>query len=239
MGHVTVIPAFGDNFIYLYGYEGRFVFAVDPSEAVPVLEKLKNNDLVLSDILITHHHRDHVAGVKELVNKTGCRVISTDNGVVGVDMLVRDDQVVTFGETSVRVIATPGHTRTSVCYHVTLAGSDPVVFTGDTLFVGGCGRIFECDGKTMWDSLCRLAALPVETLVYPGHDYTIENYEFALTIDPDDASLQQRLRDLQNIQEGGGYTSPSTIGEERQSNVFMRAKDHHDFTQLRRKKDVF
>lgn len=238
MDRVTIIEAYGDNFIYLYRYDGRKVFAVDPAESAAVLKVLESNDLVLTDVLITHHHFDHTGGVKDLKKKTGCRVMGGDKRIAGVDQLVEGGQVLTFGSVSVRVIATPGHTRTSVCYFAECCGDDesPAVFTGDTLFVGGCGRIFECGAETMWGSLRELAELADEALVYPGHDYTVENYEFALTVDPENEVFRRRLQEVVRAERNG---VPSTMGQEKVSNIFLCAKDSRVFGELRRRKDVF
>ena len=152
-------------------------------------------------------------------------------------------------------MATPGHTRTSVCYYVPPQTDDEpgVVYTGDTLFVGGCGRLVECDAATMWESLQKLAALPPETLVYCGHDYTLENYEFAVAIAPDSRRFRDRLAEVQKAVEYGHLTVPSTIAQERATNIFLRAdnpqikaalgmpdaESHEVFAELRRRKDLF
>ncbi len=181
MGSVITIPALGDNFIYLCRYEQGKAFAVDPCESVKVLNALKEHDLKLTHILITYHHEDHTSGVGKLKNTTGCSVIGADGRrITGIDKVVANGDIITIGDRQIKVIGTPGHTRTSVCYYmkgtVDKAG---IVWTGDTMFIGGCGRILECDANDLRESLSRIAALPEETHVYCGHDYTIENYEFA------------------------------------------------------------
>ena len=115
----------------------------------------------------------------------------------------------------------------------------PAVFTGDTLFIGGCGRLFECDAKTMWNSFRKLASLPDEAKVYPGHEYTLENYEFANKIEPNNPSLQQRLSEVKQLYEQYGQTVPSTIAQEKATNIFMRAATPQVFADIRRKKDKF
>ena len=138
---VIVLKSGGDNYIYLYIYESGKAFVVDPCESGCVLKVLKSESLTLTDILVTHHHFDHVGGVEELKELAGCRVIGGDGGrIPGIDRVVSDGDVLDFAGARVRVIGTPGHTRSSVCYYV-----DGVLFTGDTLFVNGCGRILECD----------------------------------------------------------------------------------------------
>jgi len=178
MDQVITIPALGDNFIYLYKYSKTAAFAVDPAESTGVLKALKDNGLTLSAILITHHHYDHTGGAGELKHKTGGKIIGGDKRrIPGIDSVVEDGQTLSFGDAKVQVIATPGHTSTGVCYYKepSVQNRPGVLWTGDTLFIGGCGRLLECDARTMWASLQKLASLPDDTLVYCGHDYTLEN----------------------------------------------------------------
>ncbi len=236
MNAVITLPAFGDNFIYLVRYEPGKALAVDPGEAGGVLRALKEHDLVLTTVLVTHHHYDHSGGVGDLKRQTGCKVIGPDKRIPSVDQIVNSKQTITVGRLKIEVIGTPGHTRTSVCFLVCPFGDNPhgLLFTGDTMFIGGCGRVFETDMQTMYDSLRILASLPDDTLVYPGHDYTEENYRFALTIEPDNEAVKTRLAQIQK-----DPMPPSTIARERATNVFIRANDAQVFAQLRRKKDVF
>jgi hydroxyacylglutathione hydrolase len=252
MDSVITIPALGDNLIYLHRHNRSDCLVVDPSDCSPVLRILREQDLSLTTILITHHHWDHTGGVAELKQKTGCKIIGGDKRrILGIDQLVEDGEILPVGDADVHVIATPGHTSTSVCYYVPpSAGSvSGILWTGDTLFVGGCGRLFEGNAESMWESLQRLASLPDDTLVYCGHDYTLENYEFALSIEPDNQVVKRRLHDIERT----GQTVPSTILQERTTNVFLRAgtselksaldmpqaKDFEAFAELRRRKDVF
>jgi hydroxyacylglutathione hydrolase len=252
MENVITIPAFGDNLIYLYPYVGGDCLAVDPGGGAPVLRALEQHNLTLKTILITHHHGDHTGGIGDLKRKTGCRVIGADDRRIrGIDKLVADGQSVHVGDAEIQVIATPGHTSTSVCYYMppSQSGTSGILWTGDTMFVGGCGRLFESDAQTMWNSLQRLASLPDDTLVYCGHDYTVENYEFALSIEPDNTAAEQRLREIQQT----GRTVPSTMLQERTTSIFLRAgttevkaaldmpqaKDYEVFAELRQRKDIF
>jgi len=182
MDPVITVPALGDNFIYLYRYDQRNAFAVDPGESSAVLGVLRRYGLNLTMILVTHHHWDHVAGVDELKKISGCEVIGGDRRIRSIDHVVGDGQILEAGDVRIQVIATPGHTQAAVCYHLqpSKAGKNGILWTGDTLFIGGCGRLFECDARTMWDSLVKLTSLPDETVVYCGHDYTVENYEFPM-----------------------------------------------------------
>lgn len=234
MNTVTVIRAFGDNFIYLVEYEkGRF-FAVDPGESEGIIRVFDGARGDLTAILVTHHHFDHVGGVGELVERFGCEVIGPEGLKTGVGRVVGDRDVVGLGGVNIEVIGTPGHTKSSICYFVPAVGSfaQPLVFTGDTLFTGGCGRVFETDMETMYSSLMKLGGLAGDTLVYPGHDYTEENYRFALK--NSDIAIEKRLLEVQR-----GEVRFTTMAEELETNVFLRAGNGVEFGRLRRKKDVF
>ncbi len=256
MDSVITIPASGDNFIYLYKYGKNNALAVDPCDSSVVLKILKERNLNLTTILITHHHWDHTGGVSELKKKTGCKVVGADRRrIPAIDFFVDDKQVLTIDNIEVHVISTPGHTNTSVCYYVPVTDENEhkILWTGDTLFVGGCGRILECNARTMWNSLLKLASLPDDTLVYCGHDYTQENYEFSLTIEPDNKNVKQRLLQIKETIRKGEFTVPSDILQEKTTNIFLRsdaneiktalnmsnARPVDVFTELRRRKDFF
>lgn len=244
MERVIVIPALGDNFSYLFRYQENKAVAIDPADGSVVLNKIEKHDLELSAILATHHHFDHTAGIKELRHKTNCQVIISGQAGGG--------EGLNFGNYQVKIIPTPGHTSDSVCFYIEpTENTEGIVFTGDTLFIAGCGRPIENDVGIMWDSLQKLAALPEETLVYPGHDYTEENYEFALTIEPENKTIQKLLEDIR--QRDGISAVPSTIAREKQTNVFLRSNrpeikaavnmpqtsDGEVFAELRKRKNIF
>ena len=240
MNKIATIRAFHDNFIYLYQYDQNKTIAIDPGDSTPVLKALEEHGLNLTTILVTHHHWDHIGGVSELKKKTGCKIIGGDKQRISdIDCIVEDNQVLTFANIKINVIATPGHTRTGICYHIPHNLESGVLFTGDTLFVGGCGRLFECDAKTMWSSLQKLAALPENTSVYCGHDYTLENYEFALETEPNNPDIKKRLSGIQQTFQQGKLTVPSTIAQEKATNLFLRAETPEIFAELRRRKDIF
>ena len=256
MDSVITISALGDNYIYLYRYNQSDAFVVDPRESFSVLNTLKKHKLNLTAILLTHYHRDHTGGAAELKKKTSCKVIGPDKQrIQSVDYPAEDEQILEIGNLKVQVIATPGHTRTSVCYYIQPLNEkeNGILWTGDTLFVGGCGRLFECDASSMWDSLQKLASLPDDTLVYSGHDYTLENYEFALSIEPGNQTIQKCLNELKQTQKTSKPTVPSTILRERETNPFLRADTSElraalnmphipaadVFAELRRRKDAF
>ena len=256
MNSVITIPALGDNFIYLYRYNQNESLAIDPGDGSLVSRTLKEHGLNLKAILLTHHHWDHVAGTDELKRKTGCKVIGADKRrIPGIDLVVSDGQILPVGDSRLRVIVTPGHTSTSVCYYMEPSASNKngILWTGDTLFIGGCGRLLECNAKSMAESLQKLASLPDDTLVYCGHDYTLENYEFALGIEPENQVVKERLEQIKQMLKRGELTVPSTMLQERNTNCFLRAgtpelkaalgmQDAQAvkvFAELRRRKDIF
>ncbi|UCE50144.1 MAG: hydroxyacylglutathione hydrolase [Phycisphaerales bacterium] len=243
MEPVITIPALGDNYIYLYCYHQDNAFVVDPGNATALLKALEKHGLNLTDVLATHHHFDHTAGIEELKNKTGCKVCDGNKA-----------EILHIANLNVRVITTPGHTLDSVCYYVQPSERySGILFTGDTLFIGGCGRPIECDAETMWHSLQKIAALPDDTLIYPGHDYTEENYEFELTIEPNNPAVKLRLDEIKQAQRQGFPTVPSTMLQEKTTNVFLRAHTPEIksalnmptataaevFAELRRRKNIF
>ncbi len=228
---ITILTALQDNYIYLAADHTGNTLAVDPAESRPVLDCLKRKNLTLSLILTTHSHADHTGGIETLKRKTGCRVFGPhidsiiDSGPKPEPHKI-DSPLGLF-----QVLLTPGHTNDSVCYYLPASTSSAgVVFTGDTLFVNGCGRLFSGDAQSLWQSLRTLAALPDETLVYCGHEYAEENYRFALTIEPDNTAIRTRLHETQQALRKGLPTVPSTIGREKQFNPFLRA----DTTPIRR-----
>ena len=238
MNKIFIIRAFYDNFIYLYQYNQNKVIAIDPGESKPVLKELEKNNLSLAAILLTHHHSDHIGGISELKNKTGCKIIGSDKKRIHpIDEVVSDKQILTFDNTNIEVIATPGHTSTSVCYYISKNEEleNGILFTGDTLFIGGCGRLFECNAATMWNSLQKLASLPDDTKVYCGHDYTMENYKFALQEDPNNPQIMKIIAEMKHSQ------SPvtSTIGQEKATNIFLKANTSNIFASYRHKKDIY
>ncbi len=247
MGSVIVIPALGDNFTYLFRYQENKAIAIDPADASLVLNEIKKHDLELTAILATHHHGDHTAGIKELQSKTNCQAIIGNQNFA-------DSRILDFGNCRIKIIPTPGHTTDSACFYIEPSeNNDGIVFTGDTLFIAGCGRPIENDAATLWDSLQKLTALPDNTLVYPGHNYTEENYEFALTIEPNNKTILKLLEDIRKKQSQGELTVPSTIARQKQTNIFLRANspkikaalnmpdatDAQVFAELRKQKNIF
>jgi len=253
---LIVIPLPGDNLAYVYRSEGNRAFAVDAGQAGPVLQCLGQRGWELEALFVTHHHWDHTGGVKELKRRYGCRLIGSDaQRIDGLDEVARHGDVVHAAGVEVEVVGTPGHTRSSVCYYVRGKQDKQVgvLFSGDTLFVGGCGRILECDVGTMWMSLQRLSRLPEPTLVCAGHDYALENYEFAVGIMGKGGIEEQRLKEIRAAQQQGKRAVVSRISDERRSNIFLRSGQAEVrkalgmeevgtvevFAELRRRKDAF
>lgn len=220
---ILTLPVLNDNYIYLlHDSVSGETAAVDPAVAQPVLDALAQKGWQLTCILNTHHHGDHVGGNLELKQKTGCTVIaalSDRHRIPGMDRGVVDGDVITLGEHSAEVISTPGHTSGHVVYH--FAG-DNALFCGDTLFVMGCGRLFEGTAEQMWHSLRKLKTLPGSTRIYCAHEYTQANGRFALTVDPDNVQLQQRMDVIDQLRAKHLPTVPSTIEQELATNPFFR-----------------
>lgn len=219
------IPAFSDNYIWAI-QQGRQCLVVDPGDAAPVLDYLKQQQLALSGILITHHHADHTGGLKALLTEfPDCPVYGPKgNHIKGVGHhLDHGDTITPLTELTLTVMTVPGHTLDHIAFYAgdAFIGS-PLLFCGDTLFAGGCGRIFEGDAGMMYTSLARLSELPAETLVYCAHEYTLANLRFAAKADPDNADLSSRMRQEQQKREQDQPTLPSSIGIELRTNPFLR-----------------
>ena len=226
---------YAENFIYML-LEGRRAAVVDPGAAQPVTAALQAQGCTLELVLITHHHADHTGGVAELKEQSQCRVVGPPGGLTAVDEPVGEGDVVSFPGCSIEVLSVPGHTAHDVAYYLPGAKA---VFTGDTLFAGGCGRVFSGRPQVMWASLCRLLALPEDTRVYGGHDYTQENLEFAASMDPDNAAVRERLDVFCRREAEGRPFEASTIAEEKRTNPFLRCRDAADFARVRSRKDAW
>jgi len=229
---VIPVPVLMDNYAYLVVDEASGEAAVaDPSEAEPVLDAVGREGLRLRAIWNTHHHWDHVGGNRDLlVSIPDLAVVGYGpdrSRIPGLTEPVEDGQEFRFGSVRVRVVFIPAHTSGHVAYHLP---EERAVFTGDTLFAGGCGRLFEGNPSMMVDSLSRLSSLPPETRVYCGHEYTEKNLAFALTLEPGNADLKRKYEKVRKLRQEGEPTVPSTIAEELATNPFLRA----DSAELRR-----
>jgi len=239
---MIILTDFSDNLVALYEYMPGRALVVDPPDAASVLRALDTHQLELTTILVTHHHGDHVGGIPGLKHETGCTVLGSDAArIPEMDQVVTEEQAIQLGPATIETLETPGHTRTEVCYYrVPGAGeTSGLLWAGDTLFVGGCGRLFEGTAEQMYDAFQKLKALPDDTQVYCGHEYTVENYQFALTIEPDNQAIQDALTAARAALAQGHPTVPSTIGKEKETNLFMRASSVEEFARLRQRKDRF
>ncbi len=251
---IEQIPVLRDNYVYLLRDDANGACAaVDPSLASPVLAALARLGWTLTHIFNTHHHHDHTGGNLELKQATGCTIVGNRRDaarIPGIDVAVDDGGVVALGALQARVMDVSGHTLGHIAYWF---ASQHALFCGDTLFSLGCGRLFEGTPAQMWSSLKKLRALPDETRVYCGHEYTESNARFALSIDAHNPALVRRAAEVRGLREGGLPTVPSLLADEKAANPFLRADDPGllaaaglsglepvaAFAEIRRRKDVF
>lgn len=222
--NVLAVPAFEDNYLWLI-HDGNHAAVVDPGDAAPVLKALEQHQLTLSAILLTHHHRDHTGGVADLLQRFAVPVFGPRNeSITAVKQLLSEGDSVTIPELGLHlaVLDVPGHTRGHIAY---VAHEQGWLFCGDTLFAGGCGRLFEGTPAQMVNSLEKLAALPDETQVYCAHEYTLSNLRFALEVEPRNPALIKRMQDEQTKRQRGMATVPSSIGLEKATNPFLRYRE--------------
>ncbi len=241
---IMTVPCLKDNYAYLIVH-GESCAVVDPSEAEPVMAALQREGLMLTHILNTHHHGDHTGGNLELKRAFGAQVVGPAHDaarIPGLDIGVGEAMGWTFAGLAVDVLEVPAHTRGAITFVI-----DGHAFTGDTLFVMGCGRLFEGGAATMFASLAKLQALPDTTQIWCGHEYAASNGRFALTLEPDNAALQARVRTLCS------RSVPSTMAQEKATNPFLRTHsaeirrtlgmEQGDavgvFAEIRRRKDAF
>ena len=231
-------PCLSDNYgVLVHDPVSGDTASIDAPDASAVEAALAENNWKLTHILVTHHHFDHTQGISELKSKYKCHVIGPEaeaSKIKTLDETKKDGDQFTFGGESVTVISTPGHTLGMINFYFP---QSKVVFTGDTLFALGCGRIFEGDADMMWQSLSKLAELPAETTVYCGHEYTQANAQFSLTIEPDNHVLTKRAQEIDELRARGKPTVPTSIGLELATNVFLRAGNAKEFTRIRTAKD--
>ncbi len=251
---IVQLAVLDDNYIYLiHDLESGETAAVDPAIAPPVLDKLNEKGWQLKYILNTHHHWDHVGGNLEIKAKTGCQIIASDadrERIPGIDIAVTEGDSIALGRHHAKILFTPGHTSGHIVYHF---AEDNLLFCGDTLFVMGCGRLFEGSAEQLWHSLQKLKSLPESTKLFCTHEYTQTNGRFALSLEPDNERLQQKMKQVDQLRARGQSTVPSTIAEELATNPFFREtspalqetlkmsgqRDVDIFAKIRKLKDSF
>ena len=221
---IRLFPCLSDNFGYLiHDPASGATASIDAPEAAPVIKALQREGWHLTDILVTHHHADHVGGIAELKQKYDCRVVAPHDktaAIPEVDERVKQGDTVKIGTLTARVLETPGHTLDHISY---VFDDERALFAADTLFSIGCGRVFEGTYPMMWESLLKLRALPDDMRLYCGHEYTASNVKFALGIEPNNPALQARAKDVDALRAAGKPTIPVLLGEEKKANVFLRA----------------
>ena len=237
---IEIISCLQDNYSYLIIDEtNNNACVVDPSEAKPIINFLENKDLKLKYILNTHHHYDHIGGNKELKKKYKSIVIGYKNDahrIPEIDILVEDGQIWKKDNFEAKIFHIPGHTSGHICFHFY---NDNFLFTGDTLFSLGCGRLFEGTYKDMFDSLNKIKSLPENTSIFCGHEYTLQNSKFCIKYDPDNLALKNKIDDIEKKLKNNLPTVPSVLKDEINCNIFLKAKDLESFTKLRDLKDNF
>jgi hydroxyacylglutathione hydrolase len=237
---IEIISCLQDNYSYLIIDEtNNNACVVDPGEAKPIINFLENKDLKLKYILNTHHHFDHIGGNKELKKKYKSIVIGYKNDahrIPEIDILVEDGQIWKRDNFEAKIFHIPGHTSGHICFHFY---KDNFLFTGDTLFSLGCGRLFEGTYKDMFDSLNKIKSLPENTNIFCGHEYTLQNSKFCIKYDPDNLVLKNKIVDIKKKLKNNLPTVPSILKDEINCNIFLKAKDLESFSKLRDLKDNF
>jgi hydroxyacylglutathione hydrolase len=240
MVEIVRVPALSDNYIWLmHEPESGETIVVDPAEAAPVLAAAEARGWRITQVWNTHWHPDHTGGNAEVKAATGCTITgpaAEAERIPTLDRLVREGDRVGIGAIEAQVLETPAHTAGHVSYYLP---SEQLAFVGDTLFAMGCGRLFEGDAEQMHGNLQRLAQLPPETRIYCAHEYTLSNARFAITVDPDNRALVERVAQVEAQRAREEPTVPTTIALERATNPFMRASSAQAFSDLRLAKDQF
>lgn len=230
---VHMFPCRSDNYgVLLHDSDSNLTAAIDTPELEPVRAALSEKGWSLDYILNTHHHFDHVEGNEPLKSEFGCQIIGPEgeaDKIPGIDKTLAEGDEFEFGAHVIKVIVTPGHTRAPSTYWIP---DSNLLFAGDTIFTMGCGRLFEGTPQMMWDSLQKIMALPPETLIYSGHEYTLSNGEFALSIEPGNEQLVARVENVREARRSRLPTVPTTLEEELATNVFLRTSSPEIRTRL-------
>ncbi|MEQ4453573.1 MULTISPECIES: hydroxyacylglutathione hydrolase [Kosakonia] len=220
--NLNSIPAFQDNYIWVLNNDDGRCLIVDPGEAAPVLRALEENQWQPEAILLTHHHNDHVGGVEALRQHFPDVVVygPEETQDKGTTQIVKEGDVISVLGHDFSVFATPGHTLGHICFF-----SSPYLFCGDTLFSGGCGRLFEGTASQMYQSFCKINALPDDTVICCAHEYTLGNMKFAISILPQDPALNEYYRKVNELRAKNQKTLPVILKNERRINLFLRTED--------------
>jgi len=237
---IKIIPCLKDNYSYLLIDDiNNTSCVIDPSEADPIAKILDKNNIRLDFILNTHHHYDHVGGNKKLKEKYGAKIvgyIDDKNRIPEIDITVKDKQIWKEKKFEAKIFHIPGHTSGHICFYFF---NEKIIFSGDTLFSLGCGRIFEGTYSQMFNSLKFFKDLPLDTNIYCGHEYTLKNSDFCLKYDPDNENLKKKIIIIKEKLEKNLPTLPTTIKDEIECNIFLRSKNLVNFSKLRDLKDNF
>jgi len=220
---VTPISCLTDNYAYIIHDDNfKTVGVVDPSEAKPIISFLKKKNLKLNYILNTHHHFDHIGGnieLKKIYNAKIVGFLGDKRRIPGIDIALRNNENWSFGNSTVKVFHIPGHTLGHICFFFE---KEKIVFTGDTLFSLGCGKIFEGNHEQMLTSLNKIKQLPKDTMIYCGHEYTYKNAEFCMKYDSDNIDLKKKFEKIKKLRSQNLPTIPSSLEDEIKSNIFLR-----------------
>ena len=238
--NIEIIPCLQDNYSYLIvDNTNNTACVVDPSEAQPIINFVENKNIKLKYILNTHHHYDHIGGNKELKKKYGAIVVgfkSDSERIPGINILLEDNQIWKAENFEAKIMHIPGHTTGHICFHFS---KEKLLFTGDTLFSLGCGKLFEGTYEDMFKSLGKIKKLPQDTKIYCGHEYTLQNSKFCIEYDPENINLKNKIKEVKKKLENSLPTIPSVLKEEMECNIFLRAKNIESFSKLRDLKDNF
>ena len=237
--NIEIIKCLTDNYSYLVIDSNKNALVVDPSEAKPIIEIIESKKLNLKFILNTHHHFDHVGGNNDLKNKYSAKILGYKNDkdrIPGIDIFLTDNEIWESGEFKAKIIFIPGHTSGHIAFHFY---ENKFLFSGDTLFSLGCGRIFEGTYEEMYESLKKLKKLPENTKVYCGHEYTLNNSLFCIEYDSKNIKLKNKIFEIEKKVKKKEPTVPTTIKDELACNIFLRAKSIEEFSKLRDLKDNF
>ena len=237
---VKIIPCLNDNYSYLiFDKSNKNACVIDPSESKPVIKAIEENKVKLKYILNTHHHYDHVGGNKELKEKYDSKIVcfkDDKDRIPEIDILVEDNQIWKEENFEAKIYHIPGHTTGHIAFHFF---KEKKIFTGDTLFSLGCGRIFEGTYEQMFNSLNKIKILPKDTEIYCGHEYTLKNGDFCLANDANNMKLKKKIEVIKKKLENNLPSIPTILGDEIECNIFLKAKNLDSFSKLRDLKDNF